>query len=145
MSAALSARLVTVPDAAPPYDGEPASDVPRAALPSPAPATCVPVPVADDDPVIRFAHVLVEAIAGSRPVRQLAPFMTQRAGLHLRRVGPLFAGSRPRVLRVLTTRPAPEVAEATVIVSCDQRARALALRLERQEPGRWICTDIEAG
>jgi hypothetical protein len=144
MSAALSARLVTVPDVAPPYDGEPASGEPFVPVPSPAPATCIPVS-ADDDPVVRFAHVLVEAIAGSRSQRQLAPFMTQRASVHLRRVGPLFAGSRPRVLRVLTTRPAPEVAEATVIVACGQRARALALRLERRDPARWICTDVEAG
>lgn len=145
MSAALSARLVAVPDVAPPYDGEPASGEPFVPVPSPAPVSGVPVQAADDDPVVRFAHVLVEAIAGSRSQRQLAPFMTQRASLHLRRVGPLFAGSRPRVLRVLTTRPAPEVAEATVIVSCGQRARALALRLERRDPARWICTDVEAG
>jgi hypothetical protein len=136
--------LVTVPDPAPPYDGEPATASPVALMPLASPAPC-PAPGLADDSVVRFAHILVEAIGGCRPARQLAPLMTERASVQLRRTGPLFAGSRPRVLRVLTTRPAPEVTEATVIVSCGQRARALALRLERREPSRWICTDIEAG
>jgi hypothetical protein len=78
---------------------------------------------------------------------------------------PLFGcGQRPRLLRVITTRPTREVIEMTVIVAVGARTRALAIRLEQarpQRPGtptvratrdatvtagplRWVCTDIEA-
>jgi hypothetical protein len=141
-------ELTSVPDAAPPYDGEPDAAA-GAAVFSAAPDP-VPVPLASaappDDWPHRFADILTEIIAGSRPHQQLVPFSTERARLHLRRIIPAFAGGgRPRVLRVLTTHPAPDVAETTVILACGQRARALALRLERAASGRWLCTAIEAG
>lgn len=142
--------LVTVPDPAPPYDGEPAPATPSPLAP-PLPAAAVPdlpvsaAPAPADAAVGKFARILVEAIGGSRPAQQLAPLMTERARLHLRRIVPLFAGSRPRAVRVLTAHPAAEVAEATVILSCGDRTRALAFRLERHGPAGWIYTDIEAG
>jgi hypothetical protein len=69
-------------------------------------------------------------------------------------------GVQPRVRRVVTSRPAAGVVEMTVIVSVGPSFRALAVRLERDGPGRsgqgragqgrtpqaagWVCTAIEA-
>jgi len=138
--------LVTVPQSSPPFDGEPGTGwaVPPAAAPVEAPAA-VPGLTGGADHVELFARVLVEVIAGSRPARQLEPVTTERARLHLRRVSAVFAGSQPRLLRVITTRPACDVTEATVLVTCGQRARAIAIRLEQRDPARWICTEMEAG
>ena len=70
---------------------------------------------------------------------------------------PLFGGGhRPRILRVLTAAPSPDVIEMTLIVAAGPRTRAVAVRLERsvesgppETAGRktarpWLCTDIEA-
>ena len=86
---------------------------------------------------------------------------------------PLFGGGqRPRLLRVIATRPARDVIEMTVIAGLGTRTRALAVRLQRADPAerpptwltpagpagqrqvsalparptapRWLCTDIEA-
>lgn len=112
----------------------------------------------------QFARLLAEALAGARPVRQILPWTSKRARGHLGRVAPLFGGGqRPRVLRVITTRPTREVIEMTVIVGVGTRTRALAVRLEQAAPHRlarpaeyatragaslagahrWVCTDIE--
>jgi hypothetical protein len=94
--------------------------------------------------------LLVEALAGSRPVRQILPWTTARAQTHLRRIGPaLDWGQRPRVVRVLTSHPARDVVEMSVVVELGARTRALAVRLEQaagegSQPARWLCTDIEA-
>jgi hypothetical protein len=115
----------------------------------------------------QFAVLLTEALAGVRPVRQLRPWLSERGRAHLHRLLPLFAdgGHRPRITRVLTTRPSPDVVEMTLIVTVGPRTRALAVRLEQIEPARrpaggqklapqaarpgspcaqWRCTDIEA-
>ena len=96
----------------------------------------------------QFAVLLAEALAGVRPVRQVSPWLSERGAFHLHRLLPLFAdGHQPRVQRVLTTRPATDVIEMTLIVSAGTRTRALAVRLERARPTRrpgWLCTDIEA-
>lgn len=101
----------------------------------------------------RFARLLTEALTGSRPVRQLLPWTTERARTHLRKVTPAFScAQRPHVLRVITTRPTRDVVEMTVIVRLGLRTRALAVRLEaiqRTSSGgasaaHWLCTDIEA-
>jgi Family of unknown function (DUF6459) len=111
--------------------------------------------------------LLIETLAGVRPVRQLAPCLSERGNVHLRRLLPLFAdGHRPHLARVLTSRPAESVIEMTLVVTVGQRTRALAVRLERtyatQRPAwggksaphtaeprsaasaSWRCTDIEA-
>jgi hypothetical protein len=100
-------------------------------------------------------------------VRQLLPWLSERGSVHLHRLLPLFAdGHRPHVTRVLTTQPAKDVIEMTLIITVGPRTRALAVRLERVDPGqwpawreklatqaakprsaaspRWQCTDIEA-
>ena len=162
-------RLVPVPDTGPPFDGE---------LPASAPAGVAAgqtaighdwvlpnagtVPGALERPESpgewprHFARLLAEALAGARPVRQILPWTSERARGHLRRLMPLFGGGqRPRVLRVIATRPTREVIEMTVIVSVGTRTRALAIRLEHMAPPRrpspaiptalrWVCTDIEA-
>jgi Family of unknown function (DUF6459) len=115
----------------------------------------------------QFAVLLAEALTGDRPPRQLLPWLSERGRAQLRRLLPLFAdGQRARVQRVLTTQPAPDVIEMTLIVAFGPRVRALAVRLKRAAPSgrprwreklpataadtataasaRWVCTDIEA-
>jgi hypothetical protein len=103
----------------------------------------------------RFAQVLAETLAGSRPPRQIQPWTTQQAREHIQRLGPRMASvQRPRVRRVVTYRPASDVMEMAVVVGFGPRVRALAVRLERSavsprvslgEPaGRWVCTAVEA-
>jgi hypothetical protein len=103
----------------------------------------------------QFALLIVETLSGIRPVSQLAPLLSKRGSIHLQRLLPLFSGGlAPRVLRVLTSSPARDAVEMTLIVSVGPRTRALAVRLERAETARtawrdepamrWLCTDIEA-
>jgi hypothetical protein len=104
----------------------------------------------------RFAQVLAETLAGSRPPAQIAPWTTERALSHIRRLGPLLtAGQRPLVQRVITSAPSAGVVEMSVVVGFGPRVRALAVRLERTRPQpatagrtarqqRWVCTAIEA-
>jgi len=127
---------------------------PAAASPAPGEGTAV---AAGDWPA-RFALMLTEALAGSRPARQIVPWTSRRARSQfdrlLRGFGDRGAGNaagQPRVLRVRTTRPAQDVIEMSVIAGFGPRTRALALRLERttgEQPGDasggWVCTDIEA-
>lgn len=120
----------------------------------------------DGDWARQFARLLTEALSGARPVRQILPCTSERARVQLRALIPLFAGGqRPRLLRVIATRPARDVIEMTVIAGLGARTRALAIRLQRAEPTerpgwlspagaseprqasaapRWLCTDIEA-
>jgi hypothetical protein len=111
----------------------------------------------------RFAQVLAETLAGSRPPRQIAPWTTQQAREHIQRLGPRMASvQRPRVRRVVTFHPASDVMEMAVVVGFGPRVRALAVRLERSATcppadsathpaaarevpvGRWVCTAVEA-
>ena len=58
----------------------------------------------------KFAQVLAETLAGSRPPAQLAPWTTERARSHIRKLGPLLsAGQRPLVQRVITSAPSAGV------------------------------------
>jgi hypothetical protein len=140
-------QLFPLTDLWPPLDQEPAASN-EAACPSYSQPQA-----SDQDPTLprQFAVFLAEGLAGVRPVRQLMPWMSKRGSIHLHRLMPLFKGShQPRVLRVLTTRPAPDVIEMTMVVVTGERTRALAIRLERatQSPRKttppWLCTDIEA-
>lgn len=172
-------RLVPVPDVGPPFDGELQAGAP-ASLAVPAPAVA---PASERSRALthtggtgraespgewpqQFARLLAEALAGARPIRQILPWTSERARLHLHNLTPLFAGGqRPRVLRVIATRPTREVIEMTVIVKVGTRTHALAIRLEHTQPPRqlsghgdrgatdgrsaatarrWVCTDIEA-
>lgn len=172
-------RLCLVPDSAPPYDDE-IRAVERAMPTTARPATTSPgtggaragrpstggtgtggtATGRDGDGAppgwqSRFAQVLAETLAGSRPPRQIQPWTTQQAREHIERLGPRMASTqRPRVRRVVTYRPASDVMEMAVVVGFGPRVRALAVRLERSavnppaslaEPaGRWVCTAVEA-
>lgn len=151
-----SVRLLKVPDVAPPFDGEvlpgdgaltPEFGVwaPRPALPG-TPGTVQPH---DDAWTGQFARLLTETLAGVRSMQQIAPWMTDRARVHVRRAIPaLRCGQRPRVQRVLVSWPGDDVAELSVIVGLGPRTKALAVRMEKTvarpgQPPRWLCTDIE--
>ncbi len=158
-------RRFLIPDAAPPYDGE-ASPPARAGEPeagSEAGGTrnrqgggTGAAPASPPAWPGRFAQVLAETLAGSRPSRQIVPWTTERARDHIQRLGPqLASGQQPRVRRVITFHPSRDVLEMSVVVGFGPRVRALAVRLERAGPppaagsrppeaGRWLCTAVEA-
>lgn len=96
----------------------------------------------------QFAQVLAEALAGSRPAKQVRPWTTEQARKRIRQLGPMLqAGPRPRVRRVLTSQPSRGVVEMAVIVGIGPQTRAMAVRLERGDRGdadrKWICTALE--
>ena len=186
-------RLLELADLGPPFDDDP-SAVGRAAADAAAPRHGAPGPGAaaqapgqgtartaavapgldaDGDWARQFARLLTEALSGARPVRQILPCTSERARIQLHALMPLFSGGqRPRLLRVIATRPARDVIEMTVIAGLGARTRALAVRLQRADPAerppawltpadparqrqvsalparptapRWLCTDIEA-
>ena len=141
-------RLCLVPDSAPPYDDEVPSGEPDGGRQTTSgPATDRPVkggpvkggPVRGGSATAaapawpsRFAQVLAETLAGSRPPRQIEPWTTQQAREHIHRLSPRMASvQRPRIRRVVTYRPASDVMEMAVVVGFGPRVRALAVRLER--------------
>jgi uncharacterized protein DUF6459 len=105
----------------------------------------------------QFAQAIVETLAGTRPIRQLVPWTTERSLTHIRALCPAFrTDGGPRIQRVLSSSPSADVVEVTVIAGFGPRTRALAMRFEhiaaRQpapglpaRPARWLCTDIETG
>jgi Family of unknown function (DUF6459) len=113
------------------------------------------------DPVVawsrQFAQVIVEILAGARSPRQLAPLTTERVRDRISLLTQtLTPGQRPRIRRIVTSRPAARVVEMTIVLSFGPRSRALALRLEQVpgrrpapglpgRPARWLCTEIEVG
>jgi hypothetical protein len=136
--------------------GRPASDETRSA-PGPAAAA----PGAPPGWQNRFAQVLAETLSGARPPRQIVPWTTEEALRRIQRLGPRLASEqRPRVRRVLTSLPAPDVMEMTVVVGFGPRVKAVAVRLEQTGPlpatrpaggaageraaVRWVCTAVEA-
>jgi len=170
-----SVQLIEIPDAAPPYDCEThgaacpvardqavATDLvapgaePRAAAPACAEASPGGAGTMAAWPR-QFAQVMVEILAGVRPQRQIVPWTTDRVRAQIRHLGPVLAADRrPRIQRIVTSRPAASVVEMTVVVSFGPRSRALAMRLEyvAARPGapgltaktaRWLCTELETG
>ena len=105
----------------------------------------------------QFAQVIVEILAGSRPLRQTVPWTTDRVRAQIGLLVPLLASDRrPRIQRIVTSRPTARVVEMTVVVGFGPRSRALAMRFEHMparqaapglpaRPARWLCTEIEAG
>jgi uncharacterized protein DUF6459 len=103
----------------------------------------------------QFAQVLVEILAGSRPAKQLAPWATERVRAQIDLLScAADAEQRPRIRRVMTSRPTAGVVEMTMVVGFGSRSRALAMRLEHvparspvpgrpARPARWLCTEIE--
>ena len=105
----------------------------------------------------QFAQVIVEVLAGSRSPRQLVSCTTERVRAQIDLLSQaLAAGQRPRIRRIMTSRPAARVVEMTVVISFGPRSRALAMRFEHlparrpapglpARPARWLCTAIEPG
>ncbi len=159
-------RLCRIPDPAPPYDPEAAPGtrpvIRRTGTPAhpdgpdPGRDSSVPAPGGLPGWPSRFAQVLAETLAGSRPPGQMMPWTTEMARRHIQRLGPqLASGQQPRVRRVVTFHPTSDVMEMTVVVGFGVRVRALAVRLERAgspphtgarqpETPRWLCTAVEA-
>jgi hypothetical protein len=118
-------------------------------------------PAAVADPVTarprQLAVVIVEVLAGVRPDRQLVSLATDRVRARVGNLAPLLAaGRRPRIARIVMSRPVDRVVEMTVVVNFDARSRALAMRFEHAaarpaapgwsaRPARWLCTALEAG
>jgi hypothetical protein len=175
-------RLIEVPGGWPPYDCEvhgtecpaarevsvpsPCADQDDGASggaepPGPSPAFSARQPAHGADPAVawsrQFAQVIAEILAGARSPRQLAPWTTERVRDRISLLTQtLTPGQKPRIRRIVTSRPAARVVEMTVVLSCGSRSRALALRLEQlpgrlpapglpARPDRWLCTEIEVG
>jgi hypothetical protein len=118
-------------------------------------------PAAEEDPAAArprlLAVVIVEVLAGVRPDRQLVCMATDRVRARVGNLAPLLAaGRRPRIARIVTSRPADRIVEMTVVVNFGARSRALAMRFEHAaarpaapgwpaRPARWLCTALEAG
>ena len=161
------------PGGHPPHGTEPWNRGDGSPVGSPASgkARSVPRPPADVPGVPpgwqnRFAQVLAETLAGARPPRQIVPWTTEETLRRIQRLGPRLASEqRPRVRRVLTSLPAPDVMEMAVVVGFGPRVKALAVRLEHTGPrraalpgsraagariaderaaARWVCTAVEA-
>jgi hypothetical protein len=106
---------------------------------------------------LQFAQVVVEILAGARSLRQIVPCTTDRVRAHIGDLMPLMASEhRPRIQRILTSRPTARAVEMTVVVSFGPRSRALAVRCEHlparpaapglpPRPARWLCTELIAG
>jgi Family of unknown function (DUF6459) len=169
-------RLCRIPDSAPPYDqlstdgqvsyGELSREEapgntgarghPGDEDPGHRPEGLPSAPAVPPEWQSRFAQVLVETLAGSRPARQMAPWTTEHVRTRIERLGPRLASSqRPMVRRVVTFHPTSDVMEMTVVAGFGPRVRALAVRLERSGPcpaarggpsaaPRWLCTAVEA-
>ncbi len=163
-------RLVKVPDGAPPYDcdtdraGDPAAgapieagsrhDVPQRTEPS-APAATPAVAGTTAAWPRQLALVMVEILAGLRPMRQVVPVTTDRTRVQIRRLAATLASDRqPRIRRIVAFRPTAGAVEVTVVASFGPRTRALAMRFEHvavrpaapglpTRPARWLCTEIE--
>lgn len=162
----LPLRIVPAPISAPPYDdeldrtGAPALRLVPPLAPPPAPARF------DDDAWLaaertpsaelpsaehfarRIVQVLVEVVAGVRPVTQLRRDTTPELYASLRATvlcRPKSHEPRPtgRAIRSVHVQVRPEgVAEACATVRRAGRVTAVALRLEGVE-GRWRCTELE--
>jgi hypothetical protein len=164
-----SVQPISIPDGAPAYDCEthgaacPVARDTAGSADEPAPTRPPgPTAVTAAAPSLagstaawprQFAQVMVEILAGVRPQRQLDPLTTDRVRTHIRHLGPvLSADRRPRIQRVVTSRPTASVVEMTIVVSFGPRTRALAMRLEYEaapglpaRPARWLCTEFETG
>jgi uncharacterized protein DUF6459 len=106
---------------------------------------------------LQFAQVVVEILAGARSPRQIVPCTTDSVRARIAELIPLLASDhRPRIQRILTSRPTAHAVEMSVVVRFGPRSRALAVRCEHlparpaapglpPRPARWLCTELMAG
>jgi hypothetical protein len=145
----------------PPEPTPPTTSVSATASASPA-ASASPVNALAADRLgpawpLQFAQVVVEILAGARSPRQIVPCTTDRVRAQIGELVPLLASDhRPRIQRILTSRPTAHAVEMSVVVSSGPRSRALAIRCEHlparpaapglpARPARWLCTELIAG
>ena len=136
---------------------------PVRAAPSPAALRLLPPPDAEqgpesfdpvrtpreqlDDPVPRaamLARAVLEALAGIRPVSQLARWVVPEV-LAVLQSSAVTRAARPAptaLRRVLVCEPTPGIAEVTAVVDRGPRVEAMALRLEGLD-GRWLVTALQ--
>ena len=143
-----------VPRSAAPRSVAPRSGTPRSGTPPAVPAVAADLATAWPR---RLAVVIVEVLAGVRPDRQLVALATERVRARIAGLAPLLAcGRRPRITRIVTSRPAARSPPRPSSPPPGPRSRALALRVEHvaarpaapggpARPARWLCTAIEAG
>lgn len=100
-----------------------------------------------------IAQALVEVMHGSRPPSQVMRWTTpevyavvaRRGSRAARRAsGRRATPRRTRVTRVRICEPAPDVAEASVVLVDGGRVRALAARLVGRD-GRWVVEALQVG
>ena len=99
-----------------------------------------------------IALACVEAEAGRRPLRDLATWLdlpvydkvARRLALLERTGASVRLTTSPRPLGARVHRLSPDRLEACATITCDERARAIAMRLERRL-SRWKVTQIEIG
>ena len=141
--------------------GQPPEPTPSAGSASPASSAPTANALAPDrlGPAwpLQFAQVVVEILAGARSPRQIVPCTTDRVRAQIAELMPLLASDhRPRIQRILTSRPTAHAVEMSVVVSFGPRSRALAVRCEHlparpaapglpPRPARWLCTELMAG
>ncbi|HPU14289.1 MAG TPA: Rv3235 family protein [Aeromicrobium sp.] len=127
-------------------------------LPFPRRTPLLPVPVEHGDVgelrhrCARFAQVLAEAICGTRPVRQLGPWLSpdvyEQLCRHVKgRFGPGVPARSPRVVSVHVSRVNERSAEVTARIVLNGRSHAIAIGLHRQQDSserlHWRCTAAE--
>jgi Family of unknown function (DUF6459) len=159
---AVHEMIVTSPCAAPDLGPAVSEGTPgHAQPPGLSPEFSADRTVGGADPAIawsrQFAQVVAEILAGARSPRQLAPLTTEHVRTRIGQLSQtLMPGQKPRIRRIVTSRPTAHVVEMTVVLSFGPRSRALALRLEHVpprppapglpgRPARWLCTEIETG
>lgn len=124
---------------------------PTAAFFAPQPATRAELP--DPEPILACLTLLVvEVLAGSREIDQLARWLSDDVYRHLQKRVVMAARARSlkgrsaqripsTVGRVVVTEPRDGVVEAVVLVHNRVRTRAVAIRLEGTD-ARWRATAI---
>lgn len=99
-----------------------------------------------------LVRAAVEVLGGSRPVAQLARWLSadlyeslaRRAGLAVRIKGRPTVVRQAVVRKVRVCQLSPVLAEAAVVVHDGARVRAAAIRIEAHR-GRWRATALEIG
>lgn len=107
--------------------------------------------------VHRLVQAIMEALNGARPLQQLSRWMDPElfSSLQLRRAlvqeaQEHFGRGRPspyadaQVQSVHAQCPVSQIVEATAVVRCRKRTRAVAIRMEARRTS-WIVTALEIG
>ncbi|MEX5633620.1 Rv3235 family protein [Parafrankia sp. FMc2] len=90
-------------------------------------------------------RLVVEVLAGARPMAHLAPWTTAALQHDLQRTASVLTNRQPSQVRsVRVSEPLPGIAEVSAVVSRGPRMRAMALRMELAAD-RWQVTTLQLG